>query len=214
MATNYSMLKESEAELMHNFNDYFRSSIDIFDKLYKGTMVDKKTSDTLMSEIHELEKGSDIRYVDLKADCIWIIQKDQPSASHLRFIIAIITSLKDVERMFDHAYSIAKFIIKHQKDKKVISFLEPLCWKSLESKKEIYKLFITTNAEEAKAKVEKIQMTFYREYKKSILEAIALIRKDSTSENVSSGLIIVLKNIERDIDHCDNIVSNFSYINR
>ncbi len=214
MATNYSMLKESEAELMKNFNNYFKSSIDIFDKLYKGTMTNKKISDTLMNEIHELEKGSDIRYTDLKADCIWIIQKDQPSASHLRFIVAIITSLKDIERMFDHAYSMAKFIIKYKADRKIVNFIKPLCLKSLECKNEIYKLFTTRNAGEARSEVEKIQMKFYREYKKSIIDAITLIKSNSTSENDSSGLIIVLKNIERDIDHCDNVVSNFSYINR
>ncbi|MDE7433614.1 MAG: hypothetical protein K2M43_00445, partial [Mycoplasmoidaceae bacterium] len=43
------------------------------------------------------------------------MSKNQPVGNHLRFIIAILNSITDLERMADYVMSTAKFFNRHPK---------------------------------------------------------------------------------------------------
>ena len=60
-----------------------------------------------------MEEQSNHFEAEILDDCIWTISKYQPVANHLRFVISIINSIKDLERMADYVISTAKFIYLH-----------------------------------------------------------------------------------------------------
>ena len=77
---------------------------------------------------------------ELLDECIWTISKDDPRANHLRFIISIIYSTKDISRSCEYAQSSAKIIVRNNINQDVIKNFMPLSKLYLEYIENVMKL--------------------------------------------------------------------------
>jgi len=148
-------------------------------------------------------------------DCVWIISKNQPVANHLRFIIAVLNSIQDLERMADYIVSAAKFFLTHKKlDKDINKLIITVLEKSIST---IAKIF---DGMQAKSSIEAYEQTLsiqeeYSDFYNNELKKLAKIIKTKSVADIAdilTGAVIVLKHIERNVDHATNISENFVYI--
>lgn len=210
---NYEVLKSSEKELHEAFTKYCNHVCEMWETILKISSKIKNET-TLFKQVQKMEEQSNHFEAEIQNDCIWAISKNQPFANHLRYIIAILNSIKDLERMADYAYSTSRFFEKRVVNDDVRLLIRSLTndgikimkkvFTSLETKPVLETYKITKNAHEA----------FRKEYK-SIINKLVILIKDQTPEEVAAmfhGGIIILKHIERLIDHLTNISENFVFI--
>lgn len=220
MATNYRLLKQSENELIQKFYDYVDHTFQMHKMVLQilNDFNNQKNFEKLENEIqsiYDAEKIANITQADLLDECTWIISKDQPQASHLRFVIAIINSINDLERICDYANNITKNIY----EKKVISPSGLAIVKLLEEMavnifEKIFDHFRSHDASETYVLAEKLHSQFMLEYSNQIKILHSIYSSDQNSENNTDFIYIVLtiKNIERILDHVMNIIEYFIYI--
>ena len=105
MAINFFSLEKSEFELKQSFIEFlemcYRYHVKASEILKNNEISDEMVSEMGIKKMKAKEKKRDV-----KDDCIWIISKDQPRANHLRFIVAILYSARDLERIAEQAYNI------------------------------------------------------------------------------------------------------------
>ncbi len=220
MATNYSIIKESEKELSKHFfvfyNHVYRSWKKLDDLLTKNM----KINDFDLEDFFKLEKQSNEYEAELLDECIWNISSNQPMASHLRYLISIIYSISDLERMADYVIANAKFINSHKIDTKIIQLLKEAIHASLvimnkivqqlKNKDNIKKHWITTYRKTIQYKNE--FTTVYSEIIKKMSSILFHQKRSKEITEILNGSLLVLKNNERNIDHAINLVENFIYI--
>lgn len=215
MASNYFLMRESETEIFNNLNDF---SLHVL-KMHELVLELIKKSEEITSEEKEhisyYEEKSNNFYHEIVNDCIWVIQKDQPRASHLRFIISSINSAKELERIADYAKNIAKLLKNKNYESKIRkSFYEV----HLDGIK-IMKKFYNTYTEKATSKISTddkgIILEYHKFIKRTIAEAIAISKTITQEEayKIHIDLIIALNKLERCVEHAFNVVKAFSYIN-
>ena len=108
MSTNYNILLKSEKKLKELTVSYLALIHEIHQKLWND--VDKHVSSEDISLIFDnterRQKRSLVMEDELLDECIWTISKDDPRANHLRFIISVICSTKDLTRASEYSQSI------------------------------------------------------------------------------------------------------------
>ncbi|MCF0227672.1 MAG: PhoU family transcriptional regulator, partial [Malacoplasma sp.] len=107
MAINYSMTKESEKILRKAFFNFYDHVYDSWKKLSDTYKRHEDISDLDLEKFFLYEDKSNSLEAEMLEECIWHISRNTPVASHLRFIISIIYSISDLERMADYVISIA-----------------------------------------------------------------------------------------------------------
>lgn len=220
MSTNYSIVKESEKELTKHFFIFYKHVYKSWKKLDDLMSSKKKIEDYDLEEFLKLEHRSNQYEAELLDECIWIISSNQPMERHLRFIVSIIYSISDLERMADYVINNAKFINTHQLDRKIITIISNSIHANLltmdkivselKNQENITKHWITTYR-----KVVTIQKEFKDLYTKLIKQISAVLYEQTNISDISAvlnGSLLVLKNNERNIDHAINLVENFIYI--
>lgn len=105
MAINIHSLIKSEKELSSSFVSLFKFCFKMHTRLLEYMNNDSINETTLEKFQSYKNKVMELKN-NLRDDCIWIISKDQPRSTHLRYIIAIIYSIKDLERISEYAYNI------------------------------------------------------------------------------------------------------------
>ncbi len=207
---------ESEKDLFRQFNDYLSTAIVEHKTILDYFQQDDPNFDVLFEKIRTYEGTIDGMYSDLLDQAMWIIQKDQPRATHLRYIIAIINSIRDIERVSDYAESIANFFEKRKVNSQLIT-----------TTKEVYsKVVDLLIASQEKFLNESAVDTFHfyrqnlREIEKFIKEKLRNAIKNFECLNIAdddSKILIdfigVFRSIERTIEHIENVYEAFSYIN-
>lgn len=214
MAINFLSLEKSELEL----NDNFLSLVSLCRKMYikLATMVDNKivTQESLdkMEEYHNRVNES---RRDIRDDCIWIISKDQPRASHLRYIIAVLYSIKDIERMSDYAYTISRILKKEKITTVMVNRLSSLLGKSIDFYDCIIDVLSKDDLSEYEEKIQSMFNSFRSDYKNFLTNSIELFSKTLSPSDVSQfisyyfNFSIIIKYIDRIVDHCLSIHKNF-----
>ncbi len=214
MAINFLSLEKSELEL----NDNFLSLVSLCRKMYikLATMVDNKivTQESLdkMEEYHNRVNES---RRDIRDDCIWIISKDQPRASHLRYIIAVLYSIKDIERMSDYAYKISRILKKEKITTVMVNRLSSLLGKSIDFYDCIIDVLSKDDLSEYEEKIQSMFNSFRIDYKNFLTNSIELFSKTLSPSDVSQfisyyfNFSIIIKYIDRIVDHCLSIYKNF-----
>jgi phosphate transport system protein len=150
---------------------------------------------------------------NIEEKCINLIARQQPVATDLREIIAILNCITDLERMGDHAEGIAKIVIMLGKEPlvkplanipKMAEVATDMLQKSLEA-------FIRRDGEAAKAicddddKVDKFHDQVYHELLNCMIE-------DPTTIARATYLIWASHNIERIADRVTNICERIVYL--
>lgn len=215
MAVNYGLLKESENEIMSEFRVFYDYIIEIQSTLYDSltTCKNQNISEEDFENIQSMVKKSEIMHNDLLSNCIWLIQKNEPRASHLRFIIAIVYSIKSLLYVSDGVVKIANFFYK----KKIIP--------------ELFKEFLTAYADtielskeianslterDISAVVQNLKDRFdtYHQEIKNLVRKCAYIHDDNLYRDNKDliNFIINVGRLERLIERQENILSDFSYI--
>jgi len=150
---------------------------------------------------------------EIEEKCISLIATQQPVATDLRELIAILNIVTDLERMGDHAEGIAKIVVMHGKEPLVKSLIDiprmaeiatSMIKKSLET-------FIDRDIKAARAicdeddKVDEIQKQVYRE----LLSYMAEYPKTITR---ATFLLWASHNLERIADRTTNICERVIFL--
>ncbi|MCQ2956733.1 MAG: hypothetical protein MJ233_02600 [Mycoplasmoidaceae bacterium] len=139
-----------------------------------------------------------------------------PRAAHLRYLIAIIRSIRDLERMGDFNERIAT-ILQHQKniDDEIRKIICRLMQGSYDFAKEIYRNLKSGPHQTKDYYVRRASVLFYEfgdKYRRGFKEVGEKIFRSRKDLNNKVAIFTAIKNIERNADHAFNILENFVYI--
>lgn len=205
---NYDILIESEDKLIKEFEDFVKHSIVVQKKIWKILFKEIKTQEDY-ELVQSLEEESNFMQKNLLDDAIWTISKAQPRANHLRFVIALIYSTKDIERSIDTAFEIFR-TSKYTKDYKFTDF------------KGIVKLYIDlivkiepligSNYKDNAEKVKLERVKFNEKFYKYVTEITHNLKHQGASSKFLYQCSSICKSISLVSTHYLNAFSNFKYI--
>lgn len=191
MSTNYNILLKSEKKLKSLILSFSLLAHDIHRKLWIDS---EKYADSNLHIIFDnaerrLKRSKDLED-ELIDECIWTISKDDPRANHLRFIISIIYSTKDISRACDYAQSIAKIIVRSHLSQQIISTFNPLKNLYLKYIENIIKLSETKSDNKADS-FDELNIEFESEYEKFL----KIIRKNYENDDVVQYQVIQISRL-------------------
>lgn len=215
MPINFDTLKTSEDGLRKLFLEFFNHVLESQDYLLKKFASSKSLSTVAYNYIANRERIANQYEAKILDEACWIISKDQPRAAHLRYIIAMLRSIKDLERMGDFVERVSR-ILHQQKNiddgihREIVKLME----ESQEFGNKIYKHLLSgsKNTREYYKNASESFLHFssiYRSCFKKIGQKIFKAKKDVTSK---IAIFTAIKHIERNADHAFNILENFVYI--
>jgi phosphate transport system protein len=161
-----------------------------------------------------MEDISNHSEAQIQDDCIWSISKNEPLANHLRYLIAIINSSKDLERMSDYAVSAMRFFVNNKIPDDIRILIVNIMHDALSANAKVNQSLKTKAAIDTYKTCQTVYTHFRKQYD-TMLDALSTILKKSTVEQIESlfrGAIIIIKHIERLMDHVVNIAENFMFI--
>lgn len=159
------------------------------------------------TRIDEMERSID-------EHCAMIIARRQPAATDLRMVLAVIKSIRDLERIGDEAQKIAKMAIKLSEDgaaprgyveiRHIANGVREMLNESLDA-------FTRFDSHAALATLAKDQQ-IDREYKTALREMITYMMEDPRSISRVMNVLWVLRALERIGDHAKNICEHIVYL--
>lgn len=215
MATNYESLENSEIRLRNMFYAYYDHVLKTQEILLQKLKNNKKITHADFDEIRDLENMSNQKEAEIMDEGLWMISKENPKANHLRFVMAILYSIKDLERMSDYVYTITQFLSTSKSvTVKIQQIFSEAFEKSYELNKIYYSLIQDASASIFYSEAQEIEKHYQEEYALIARKITDILfkAKEEYSTNAYIGLVTALKHVERTIDHAINIVENFIYI--
>ncbi len=219
MAVNYEFIKYSELELYNEFKSIFKYVVETHQTLF-STLNEKNNDadfeDSAIENIRHRHKNLELMNSDLLGNCIWNIQKNEPRASHLRFIVTIIKNLKDVEIINNYCLKILRFFNKRKLPSDLNKHFIEAYKTTNDVSKKILNEFETNNKIDPNN--EKIITIFndYHKYLKNIIRTSILIYSEKNIKIDNKTLIDLITNfgiLERIVEHEESIINSFSLIN-
>lgn len=215
MSTNYSFMKEAKQELLDVITTFYTHAVNLVDSTYTFFKKNKNITNEFLEELNHKEEQSDLLYDDVIDSSVWIIQKNQPRAAHLRFVISCMNSAKELEKVSDYLLLIAEFLNKRKLDDKLFNnFL-----KSFERCSQIsstsLKLFKEHDLSETKKEIKFLLKEYELYIKTHIRDSIFYLSTKTLSEEENKMLIdltIAFSNLEKISTHFYNVIKAFNYI--
>jgi phosphate transport system protein len=135
-------------------------------------------------------------------------------ANHLRYIIAVLNSIKDLERMADYAVSAARFFVNNKVGDDINNLIVKTLKSALVGMAKINQSLKIKPAIDTYKTCQTAHITFKNNYNKMLEELSGILKKRSEEqiERLFQGAIIIIKHIERLMDHVANISENFVFI--
>ena len=220
MSSNYQLVKTSEKELTQHFFKFYHHVRNEWKKLIAILKESKTISDENYKVFKKMENKSNHMEADILDESIWSISRNQPVANHLRFVISIIYSISDLERMADYVINCVNIIRQNKFTNYAIAVALDAFKLSFDCMEKIFKLLETKE----KIKVDPIVayhqanvvINYYRTEYKEILKDLSKIIYDKNTpeqiETILSSISIIVKYSERNVDHSVNILENFIYV--
>jgi len=181
-----------------------------------GTLIEKSIDETLNALVNqdtvlaqrviEGDDRFDEMQVEIEANCISVIARQQPVASDLRKILSILKIVTDLERIADHCSDISKLTL-HLAGQEYIKPLIDIP-KMAKQVKEMLKLTVDCYIDQDVNKRRLIckEDDQVDDYYKSIQEELQLIMKDKPEAvNQCIDFLLIAKYLERMADHTTNI---------
>jgi phosphate transport system protein len=142
----------------------------------------------------------------IEEDCISLIALQQPVASDLREIIAVLNVITDLERMGDYAEGIAKIVIMLGNEPliKSLVFTPKMAEKTVDMLRRSMQAFVKRDAKTAKAicnEDDEVDKLYDQAYHDLLMRMI----KDPGAISKATPLIWVAHNLERSADRVTNI---------
>lgn len=213
MAINYQSLKISEKELQNYFMSYAKHILNMQEILLKLLKDEKAITPSIFKKVETMENKANEFEAEIMNECIWVISKDMPRANHLRFIIAIINSIKDLERMADYVIASVAIFYKSKQPKEMYRWGNQVWQKAHILFRAAYnQLLISTknNGEFYRKVVVPSYNKFAKEYKNILKQVFAYLSK--AKNHPAFQILDIFRDAERTASHMTNIVENFVFI--
>lgn len=180
------------------------------DAMLAITSVDSKLGNKVMDDDDEL----DAMEVAIDEECSLILARRQPAASDLRLVLAIIKTLRDLERIGDESSKIARMAVKLSEEgdfpegfvefKRLGERVSNMVHSALDA-------FARYDAEAA-LKVARADRDVDREYGSAMRSMITYMMEDQRSITRVLNLLWALRALERIGDHAKNIGEHVIYL--
>ena len=184
--------------------------------IHMGNIIEQAIENALDALIHkDIKKANEIIKSDNEIDrqerkienlCLQLLLQQQPVAKDLRFISATLKMITDMERIGDHATSIAELTIEtvNQAHIKKLEHIEQMAKETIIMLINCLKSYIAQNLEIAEKVIEhdeKVDKLFFRVKK----DLIQMIHEDCECGEDATNLLLIAKYFERIGDHAVNI---------
>ena len=184
--------------------------------IHMGNIIEQAIENALDALIHkDIKKANEIIKSDNEIDrqerkienlCLQLLLQQQPVAKDLRFISATLKMITDMERIGDHATSIAELTIEtvNQAHIKKLDHIEQMAKETIIMLINCLKSYIARNLEIAEKVIEhdeKVDKLFFRVKK----DLIQMIHEDCECGEDATNLLLIAKYFERIADHAVNI---------
>jgi phosphate transport system protein len=191
--------------------------------LVMGSMVDKaieRSMEALKNRNLELahqviadDAKIDQKRFDIEEKCVELIVTQQPMASDLRIIIAILNIIIDLERIADHAEGTARItiMIGNEPPLKPLIDLPRMAQKTGEMLRRSLDAFVNRDAEAAR-KIPGEDDEIDHLYDQVFRELLTFMAEDPRTITRATRLIWVAHNLERSADRVTNICERVIYV--
>ena len=193
------------------------------DVLVLGSMVEKaiyRSMEALKNRDLELAKQViaddseiDRKRFDIEEKCIELIVTQQPVASDLRVIVAVLNIIIDLERIGDHAEGVAKItiMIGNEPPLKPLIDLPRMAQKTGDMLRRSLDAFVNRDAEAAR-QISKEDDEIDALYDQVFRELLTFMAEDSRTITRATRLIWVAHNLERSADRVTNICERVVFV--
>jgi phosphate transport system protein len=193
------------------------------DVLVLGSMAEKATyrsMDALKNRDLELAKQViadddeiDRKRFDIEEKCIELIVTQQPVASDLRIIVAVLNLIIDLERIGDHAEGVAKItiMIGNEPPLKPLIDLPRMAQKTGDMLRRSLDAFVNRDAEAAR-RIAKEDDEIDALYDQVFRELLTYMAEDPRTITRATRLIWVAHNLERSADRVTNICERVVFV--
>jgi phosphate transport system protein len=193
------------------------------DLLKLGSMVDMAISRSIQALkerdqglaqqiIADDEKVNDLRF-DIEEACLSLIARQQPTARDLRFIIAAMNIVLDLERMGDHAAGIATIVLRMGDEPllKPLIDLPRMAHISQNMLRQSLDALVSGDAQQALA-ITQIDDEVDQLYNQIFRELISFMIEDPRTVTRAMYLLFCAHNVERIADRVTNICERVAFV--
>ena len=188
-----------------------------------GSMVDtaigrsiqalKERDQSLAQQIITEDEDINALRFKIEGDCVRLIARQQPAARDLRFIVAAMNIVLDLERMGDHAAGIATIVLRMggEPPLKPLIDLPRMARIAREMLRASLDAFMSENAQEALAVTERdeeVDQLFNQIFR----ELITFMIEDPRTVTRAMYLIFCAHNLERIADRVTNICERVAFV--
>ena len=192
--------------------------------LRMGSMVDTAISRSLQSlkerdqslarqVIAEDEDINELRF-KVEGDCVRLIARQQPAARDLRFIVAVMNIVPDLERMGDHAAGIATIVVRMGDEPllKPLIDLPRMAQIAREMLRASLDAFVSENDEQEAMAItirdEEVDQLYHQIFR----ELITFMIEDPRTVTRAMYLLFCAHNVERIADRVTNICERVAFV--
>jgi len=193
------------------------------DVLVLGSMVEKATYRSMKAlKNRDLELAKQViaddseidrKRFDIEEKCIELIVTQQPVASDLRIIVAVLNIIIDLERIGDHAEGVGKItlMIGNEPPLKPLIDLPRMAQKTGDMLRRSLDAFVNRDAEAAR-RISKEDDEIDALYDQVFRELLTFMAEDSKTITRATRLIWVAHNLERSADRVTNICERVVFV--
>jgi len=193
------------------------------DILAMGSMVSKATLRSidalknrdlgLAQQIIADDKKINQKRFEIEEKCIELIATQQPMASDLRIIVAVLSIITEIERIGDYAEGIAKIaiMIGDEPPLKPLIDIPRMAEQTVDMLRRSLDAFINRDAEAAK-KISAEDDTIDHLYDQVFRELLTFMTEDPKTITRATRLIWVAHNLERSADRVTNICERVVFV--
>lgn len=158
------------------------------------------------------EQINELRF-KIEEHCLGLIARQQPAARDLRFIVAAMNIVLELERMADHAAGIASIVVRMGDEPllKPLIDLPRMVQISQEMLRTSLDAFVTENAQEAMTTTERDEEVDQL-YNQIFRELITYMIEDPRTVTRAMYLIFCAHNVERIADRVTNICERVAFV--
>lgn len=161
---------------------------------------------------YQYDRLIDLKEIEIEEKCVRVLALYSPEAADLRFVVSILKSIVDLERVGDLARDICETAIRLSEVPPIKPYVDlPRMLKIVsEMLKDSVMSLLRGDAELAKEVIEKddIVDSFYE---RLFDELVDISQKNPENSSVAVRLILVVKSLERVGDHATNIAEYAIY---
>ncbi len=202
-----------DQELQNLRNNVLRLGSMVDSAISRSIQALKERDQTLAHQIiHDDEKINELRF-KIEEDCLSLIARQQPAARDLRFIVAAMNIVLDLERMGDHAAGVATIVLR-MGDQPLLKPLIDLPRMALISQDMLRASLDAFMAEDAKAamaipeKDEEVDQLYNQIFR----ELISFMIEDPRTVTRAMYLLFCAHNMERIADRVTNICERVAFV--